>query len=152
MTFVVFGAFAFLAAFAAGTMPTLQLQHYSLYALVGREASHATSGEQPSGLGPDDPPGGLAAATSIVSCRRPGFMTRGEAGAALALNVVQPASTFRWQRPLQGEMASSGFDAAKVRRLIATNWIRTAALLAQAVLASVVLIGALDSAYALAAP
>jgi hypothetical protein len=79
-------------------------------------------------------------------------MTRGEAVAALALNLVQLASTFRWQRPLQAEMAATGFDAAKTRLLFATNWIRTTALLAQAVLDSVVLIRALDRAYAFAAP
>ena len=154
MTVVVFGAFAFLAAFAAGTMLTLQLQHYTLYPLVGTAgfARYVAANNRAAAI-PTILPAMLLLATSLVLVlARPAFMTRGEAVAALALNLVQLTSTFRWQRPLQAEMAAAGFDAAKTRRLVATNWIRTAALLAQAVLASAVLIGALDRAYALAAP
>jgi hypothetical protein len=151
---VVFGAFAFLSAFAAGTMLTLQLQHYGLYPLVGREGfARYVAANNRAAVVPTILPAVLLLATSIVLViARPRFMTSGEAVAALGLNVVQLASTFRWQRPLQAEMAASGFDAAKTRLLVATNWIRTAALLAQAVLTSVVLIGALDRAYAVAAP
>jgi hypothetical protein len=154
VTVVVFGAFAFLAAFAAGTMLTLQLQHYGLYALVGREGfARYVAANNRAAIVPTILPAMLLLATSVVLVlARPAFMTRGEACAALALNVVQLASTFRWQRPLQAEMAIAGFDADKARQLVVTNWIRTAALLAQAVLASAVLIGALDRAYALAAP
>jgi hypothetical protein len=154
VTVVVFGAFAFLAAFAAGTMLTLQLQHYSLYPLVGREGfARYVAANNRAAVVPTILPAMLLLATSIVLVLvRPAFMTRGEAIAALAFNLVQLASTFRWQRPLQAVMATAGFDGAKARLLVATNWIRTAALLAQAVLASVVVIGALHRAYALAAP
>jgi hypothetical protein len=58
-----------------------------------------------------------------------------QALAALALNLVQLASTAIWQRKLQAEMAESGYDEAKARLLICTNWIRTFALLGEAVLA-----------------
>ena len=54
---------------------------------------------------------------------------------ALVLNVMQLASTAIWQRRLQSEMAVTGYDEAKVRLLVATNWTRTIAFLAQAVLA-----------------
>jgi hypothetical protein len=154
MSNVVFGAFAFLSAFAAGTMLTLQLQHYGLYALVGREGfARYVAANNRAAVVPTILPAMLLLAASVVLVQvRPAFMTRGEAVAALAFNLVQLASTFRWQRPLQAEMATTGFDAAKARQLVATNWIRTVALLAQAVLASVVLIGALHHAYAVAAP
>ena len=41
------------------------------------------------------------------------------------LNLVALLSTFVWQRPLHSRLAQSGYDEATVRRLIATNWIRT---------------------------
>jgi len=154
MTVLLFGTFAFLTAFAAGTMLTLQLQHYGIYSLVGRDGfARYIAANNRAAVVPTIVPAMLLLATSLVLViARPAFMTRGEAVAALALNLVQLASTFRWQRPLQAEMAATGFDAAKTRLLVATNWIRTTALLAQAVLASVVLIRALDRAYAFAAP
>ena len=37
-------------------------------------------------------------------------------------------------------MAETGYDAAKTRLLLSTNWIRTLAFLVQAVLATVILL------------
>ena len=48
-------------------------------------------------------------------------------------------STFTWQRRLHSEMAENGYDEAKVRKLIATNWIRTISHLLIAILAIAIL-------------
>ena len=56
---------------------------------------------------------------------RPSFVRPYEASAALALNLITLFSTFRWQRRLQAEMATTGYDETKVPLLIRTNWIRT---------------------------
>lgn len=150
MILLAFGAYLFLAVFAAGTMLVLQLQHYSLYPLVGRDGfARYVAANNRAALVPTILPALLLLAISgVLVIARPPFMTSAEAIAALALNLVQLAATFRWQRPLQAAMAATGFDAAKTRQLVATNWIRTVALGGQAVLASAVTLRAL---YAVAA-
>jgi len=70
-------------------------------------------------------------------------LTVGEALAALALNIAQLASTLIWQRRLQAEMVETGYDEAKTKLLLATNWIRTAAFPVQALLATVIVVQAL---------
>jgi hypothetical protein len=45
-------------------------------------------------------------------------------------------------------MAETGYDAAKTKLLVSTNWIRTAAFLIQAVLATEILLRALSHAAA----
>jgi hypothetical protein len=77
----------------------------------------------------------LLLVTIALVWMRPSFMRQGEAIAAVALNLVQLASTAVWQRRLQAEMAVIGYDEAKIRRLVATNWVRTLAFLVQAALA-----------------
>ena len=57
------------------------------------------------------------------------FMSLNIAIASLVLNIVAFFSTFKWQRKLQEEMAIGGYDDAKVKLLLATNWIRTAAFI-----------------------
>jgi hypothetical protein len=148
-----FATFAFLAAFTAGSMLTLQLQHHAIYSLVGRaEFARYIAANNRAAVVPAIVPAILLLGTSaVLVIVRPAFMTRGEAGIAFALNLVQLAATLRWQRRLQAEMAVTGYDDAKAHLLVATNWIRTTALLGQAVLASVVLIRALDRSYAFGA-
>jgi hypothetical protein len=76
----------------------------------------------------------------ILMFVRPPFMSLGVASAALSLNLAQLASTFVWQRRLQAEMAETGYDDAKVRLLLSTNWIRTVAFLIQTLLAAAILV------------
>jgi hypothetical protein len=71
--------------------------------------------------------------------QRPGFVKPYEAATGLGLNLVALLSTFVWQRPIQGRMAESGYDEANIRRLIATNWIRTIAHWLIAILAATIL-------------
>jgi hypothetical protein len=71
--------------------------------------------------------------------QRPGFVRPYEAAAGLGLNLIALLSTFVWQRPIQGQMAETGYDDTNTRRLIATNWIRTIAHWLIAILAMVIL-------------
>lgn len=124
-----FIAFAMLAIYNVGCMTTLQIQHYGIYPAVGKEhfAEYMRANNRAAAL-PTILPGLLLLVLSLVlTFERPVFVRPYEAAAALGLNVVALVSTFRWQRPIQGRMAESGYSEALTRQLIATNWIRTAA-------------------------
>jgi hypothetical protein len=132
----------FLAIYNAGCMTTLQLQHYGIYSSVGRQnfAAYMRANNRAAVL-PTIVPAGLLLLTSMMLVvRRPGFVKPYEAVAILGLNLVALLSTFVWQRPIQGRMAESGYDEASVRRLVATNWIRTIAHWSIAILGTVVLV------------
>jgi len=140
-----FGAFLFLAAFNAGTMTTLQLQHYSIYPYVGRDAfTDYIRANNKAAFAPTILPAMLLLVTSIVLCiKRPPFMTLDIAILIFLLNVAQLASSLIWQRRLQAEMAATGFKAQKTRLLLSTNWIRTIVFLVQAGLAIQIVLRAL---------
>ena len=136
-----FVAFLFLAIYNAGCMTTLQLQHYGIYPSVGKEhfADYMRANNRAAALPTIVPAMLLLLASLILVVRRPEFVRPYEAAADLALNLVALLSTFVWQRPIQGRMAESGYDEAKVRRLVATNWIRTIAYWLIAILSIVIL-------------
>ena len=138
---ITFASFVFLSIFNAGAMTTLQIQHYGIYDLVGRETFAAyIDANNRAALIPVILPALLLLLTSaILLMRRPPFMQANEAIVAFGLNLAQLASTILWQRRLQAEMARSGFDESKTRLLRSTNWIRTFAFLAQAALAVAVM-------------
>jgi hypothetical protein len=145
-TLVLFGAFAFLTAFNAGAMLTLQIQHYGIYPRVGREAfaGYIRANNRAAVLPVIVPALLLLVISTLLVFDHPSFMNRVEAIVALALNVAQLASTFVWQRRLQAEMAETGYDEDKVRLLVSTNWIRTMLFLAQALLATTIVTRALS--------
>ena len=137
--------FLFLAIYNAGCMTALQLQHYGIYPSVGRAgfADYMVANNRAAAL-PTILPGMLLLLSSIaLVIFRPSFVRPYEAWAALALNLLSLFSTFRWQRPLQGEMATAGYDEQKVRILIRTNWIRTISYLLLALLCISILLRAL---------
>lgn len=138
----VFLAFVFLAVFNAGAMTTLQLQHYAIYPHVGTANFVAyIRANNRAAFVPVIVPALLLLLVSVAQLWvRPSWMPLGVACVALACNLVQLASTAIWQRRLQAEMAVVGYDEARTRLLVATNWIRTVAFLVQAVLA-VVMVG-----------
>ena len=140
MMTIVFAVFVLLAAFNAGTMTTLQIQHYGIYRHVGRDSFVAyIRANNRAALVPAVLPAMTLLLVSIfLVVMRPRFMTLAEAVIALALNVIALVSTFTWQRRLQSEMAETGYDEAKTRLLISTNWIRTIAFALQAVLAATI--------------
>jgi hypothetical protein len=147
-TVVFFEMFVLLAAFNAGTMTTLQLQHYGIYRFVGRTNfnEYIRANNRAAVLPAIVPAILLLIASVILMFERPPFMSLGDASAALSLNLAQLASTFVWQRRLQAEMAATGYDDAKVRLLLSTNWIRTIAFLMQMLLAAAILVRALGKA------
>jgi hypothetical protein len=139
MTFYLF--FVFLAVYNAGCMTTLQLQHYAIYPAVGRDnfAQYIRANNRAAAL-PTILPAMLLLLMSIAMLfYRPPFVRQAEAIGFVVLNLIAFGSTFTWQRRLHSEMAEGGYDEAKVRRLIATNWIRTIAHLLIAVMAVAIL-------------
>jgi hypothetical protein len=145
---ILFVVFLFLAIYNAGCMMALQLQHYGIYPAVGREgfAEYMRANNRAAAL-PTILPGMLLLILSIaLVIFRPSFVRPYEAWAALAFNLITLFSTFRWQRPLQGEMATAGYDDAKVRLLIRTNWIRTISYLLLVLLCASILLRVLPVA------
>ena len=123
----VFIAFLFLAIYNAGNMTTLQLQHYGIYPAVPREGfAEYIQANNRAALLPTIVPAILLLLLSVgLVLLRPAFVNLSEGVAAFWLNFFAFMSTALWQRRLQGEMATTGYDERKVRLLIRTNWIRT---------------------------
>jgi hypothetical protein len=139
---MVFVAFLVLAIYNAGCMTTLQLQHYGIYPAVGQEhfAAYVRANNR-AATWPTIVPALLLLLSSVMLVvQRPGFVWPSEAVAGLGLNLVALLSTFVWQRPLHSRLAESGYDDAAVRRLIATNWIRTIGHWLIALLATTILL------------
>jgi hypothetical protein len=137
-----FVVFLFLAIYNAGGMTTLQLQHYGIYPAVGQEhfAGYVRANNRAAPLPTIVPAMLLLLSSLLLMWQRPGFVRPSEAAAGLGLNLVALVSTFVWQRPIQSRLAQNGYDEADVRRLIATNWIRTIAHWLIALLATTILV------------
>ena len=122
-----FIVFLFLAIYNAGNMTTLQLQHYGIYPAVPKEgfAEYMRANNRAAAL-PTILPAILLLLSSVgLVMFRPAFVNASEGIVAFWLNFFAFMSTILWQRRLQGEMAVTGYDEAKVSLLIRTNWIRT---------------------------
>jgi hypothetical protein len=131
MIFIIYGVYTFLAAYNAGNMLTLQIQHYGIYTFVSKEnfKSYMIANNKAAVI-PSILPGLLMLILSIVLLfYRPVFMTFLEAITSLALNIIAFVSTFKWQRKLQSDMANTGYDELKIKLLLSTNWIRTIAFI-----------------------
>jgi predicted ABC-type exoprotein transport system permease subunit len=137
-----FVVFVSLAIYNAGCMTTLQLQHYGIYPLVGKEnfAAYMRANNRAAVVPTILPALSLLIVSVALMVYRPGFIRPYEAVSALGLNLIALGSTLVWQRRIQGEMAATGHDEAKVRTLITTNWIRTAAHLLLAILVILILL------------
>ena len=138
---ILFIVFLFLAIYNAGCMTVLQIQHYGIYPAVGKEnfAAYMRANNRAAAI-PTIVPAMLLLLSSVaLLAQRPGFVRPYEAAAGLGLNLIALLSTFVWQRPIQGQMAETGYDDSNTRRLIATNWIRTIAHWLIAILAMVIL-------------
>ncbi len=129
MGLIIYAVYTFLAAYNAGNMTSLQMQHYGTYPFVGKEnfKSYIIANNK-AALIPAILPGMLMFILSIfLMFIRPDFMTNTEATASLVLNIIAFISTVKWQRKLQSDMANTGYDEAKIKLLLSTNWIRTIA-------------------------
>ena len=138
----VFMAFLVLAIYNAGCMTTLQLQHYGIYPAVGHEhfAAYVRANNRAATWPTIVPAMLLLLASFVLAVRPPAFVAPLEAIMGLGLNLIALVSTFVWQRPLHSHLAKNGYDEATVRRLIATNWIRTIGHGLIAIMAIVILI------------
>jgi predicted ABC-type exoprotein transport system permease subunit len=147
-----FVVFVSLAIYNAGCMTTLQLQHYGIYPLVGKEnfAAYMRANNRAAVVPTILPALSLLIVSVALMVYRPSFIRPYEAASALGLNLIALGSTLVWQRRIQGEMAATGHDEAKVRTLITTNWIRTAAHLLLAILVIIILLRVLAPTTALA--
>ena len=137
-----FIVFLFLAFYNAGNMTTLQLQHYGIYPAVPTEgfAEYIRANNRAAVVPTIVPAMILLLASVWLAIFRPPFIRPFEGYAAFWLNFFAIMSTAVWQRPLQGEMARSGYNEAKVRLLIRTNWIRTISYLLLSALAVSILV------------
>jgi hypothetical protein len=122
-----FIVFLFLAFYKAGCMTTLQLQHYGIYPAVPKDGfAEYIRANNRAAVVPTIVPGMLLLLVSVwLAIFRPAFIQPFEGYTAFWLNFFAIMSTALWQRPLQGDMAVNGYNEAKVRLLIRTNWIRT---------------------------
>jgi uncharacterized membrane protein len=121
--------------FLTGLIWTIQLVHYPLFDRVGREGFAAYEGAHARMITPMVGPAMLVEAVTAVMLlvARPRFMPPWAAWVGVALVGVAWLSTFLLQVPMHGTLAR-GFDADVHARLVGTNWIRTAAWSARALL------------------
>jgi len=113
------------------------MQHFALYPLVGREGfARYVQANNRAAVFPAILTAVLVFVLSVVLLfERPAFVPARAVVAAVVFNAVNTMSTMVWQGRLHGVLAATGYDEQRVRLLIRTNWIRTTALLAQAVIA-----------------
>jgi hypothetical protein len=144
MELFIYGVYCFLAAYNAGNMMSLQIQHYGIYPFVGKENfKEYMRANNKAALIPAILPGMLMLIMSIVPMFfHPVFMTTLEAIVSLALNIIAFISTLRWQRKLQSDTVNTGYEEKKVKLLLATNWIRTIAFMLLGILTISILITA----------
>ncbi|MEO7211031.1 MAG: hypothetical protein ABIY35_08790 [Chitinophagaceae bacterium] len=142
MELIIYSVYTFLAAYNAGNMVCLQIQHYGIYPFVGKEnfKMYMIANNKAAFI-PAVLPGILMLILSIILIFiRPAFMTTNEAIVSFALNIIAFISTVKWQRKLQSDMVSTGYDKAKIKLLISTNWIRTIAFILLGILTISILV------------
>ncbi len=145
MQIFIFGLYTFLAAYNAGNMMSLQIQHYGIYPFVGKEnfKTYMLANNKAAFI-PAVLPGMIMFILSILLMFfRPDFMSTKLAIVSLALNIVAFISTIKWQRKLQSDMANTGYDEVKIKLLLSTNWIRTIAFLLLGILTISILVRAI---------
>jgi hypothetical protein len=81
--------------------------------------------------------------TIILLFDRPGYMSFSFAIGSLSLNAINVISTAVWQGRIHGQLERVGFDERLLNQLIGTNWIRTATLIIQALVALYIVMKAL---------
>jgi hypothetical protein len=148
LTSCLFALYTFLACYCAGSMTTLQLQHYSIYPRVGVDSfkSYIQANNRAALLPAIVPSLGLTISAVTLAFFRPPFMPLLQIVASIGLNVVVLLSTAIWQGKLHAALGKGGYDKQKIALLQSTNWIRTIAFLVQGGIAMSVLLTALNPA------
>jgi hypothetical protein len=125
----------------AGLIWFVQVVHYPLFSLVGRdefvryERDHQTLTSWV--VGPLIPAEVVLAAWLLIA--PPGDLGRLLPSIGIALLAMIHTSTVALQVPMHRSL-SDGFDADAARRLVRTNWVRTAGWSARGLLATVMVV------------
>jgi hypothetical protein len=126
-----------LSFYDTGMSWVLQLMHYPLYRDVGpAEFSQYIQHNNQRAVVPAILPALATLGVSLLLVwRRPVLIPAAMAVAAVLLNIVVLISTAIWQGRLHGQLVQAGKSEPAINRLVATNWIRTAAFSIQAIFA-----------------
>ncbi len=113
--------------FMVGVIWFVQVVHYPLFARVGSSgfASYEQAHTRRTGWVVAPPMLAELVTAVLLLWVRPAGVPLWAAGAGLALVAVNWASTWAVQIPFHDRL-TRGFDPAVHRRLVATNWLRTA--------------------------
>lgn len=124
-----------LSLYNMGNMMSLQFQHFSLYPLLASSNfAKYISGNNKAAVLPAIIPGLISLLVSAVLLFiKPETAPSWFVYFNFALNIIVLASTIIWQGRIQGGFAQTGFDAAKIQKLMITNWIRTIAYSVQGI-------------------
>ena len=142
MELIIYSIYTFLAVYNAGNMVGLQIQHYGIYPFVSKEnfKTYMIANNKAAFIHAVLPGMLMLILSIVLMFIRPAFMTTNEALASLTLNVIAFISTVKWQRKLQSEMTITGYDEAKIKLLLSTNWIRTIAFILLGILTISILV------------
>jgi hypothetical protein len=120
-------SFIALSFYNFGSMFTLQIQHFAIYPTVDKASfKEFIAANNRGAIIPAIIP------FLIMFWIRPDGISSITLLTLLILNIVFIAVTIAWSGRIQGDMAITGYDEAKVAFFIKTNWIRTIVLLIEA--------------------
>jgi len=137
-------AHALTTAVMLGVIWTVQIVHYPLFALVPAEVFSTYERAHMNRIGRIVGPAmiaELATAAAIAACALQWDVDPTLAWIGVGLVGVNWVSTALVQGPIHVRLAT-GKDDGLIRRLVATNWVRTAAWSARAVIAIFMVMGA----------
>lgn len=119
----------------------VQVVHYPLFAAVGADgfAAYERAHQRRTSFVVGPCMGAEGVLALVLVARPPDGLGRALPLVGLALLGVVQASTVLLQVPAHGALAA-GFDARAARRLVRTNWVRTAGWTARGVLAAAMLV------------
>ena len=119
----------FFTLYNVGMIWTLQLNHYPLYARVGRgDFREYIAAHNKLLLLPIVLPGLIAFASSLLLIWwLPAEIPDWSVWLPISLNVAIVASTVLVQGPAHNALARDGYSESVVRKIITTNWARTVA-------------------------
>ncbi len=119
----------FFTLYNTGVIWVLQLNHYPLYAKVGqREFRDYMASHNGRILFPIVMPGIVAFISSLLLLwQRPVEIPSWSVWLVIALNAATLLSTVFVQGPAHNALARDGYSETLIRRVITTNWLRTAA-------------------------
>jgi hypothetical protein len=132
---IVFILFIGFALYNVGYMFNSQLQHFALYPYLNPDGfTNYMQHNNKFAVAPAVVPGFVTMLLAVLLIWiRPNYVPANFVYFSVALNLIVIISTFIWQKALHVELAETGFDAAKIKLLLNTNWIRTVAYAIQGI-------------------